>query len=499
MDAIYFYIPLALLALVAARATLRSPLEKEFQKIQIPWINALSLSNPVAQLVKEGYQKFNKLQKPFLISYWAHDYLVLPLKYLTDIRLADKAHLSVNHAISDVFFLWSWNKDLFQGGRLPMMVTKGLNPNLVKATDMLMSEANYSFNTELGDGKGPVPAMVMIQNLTFRTVNPVIFGKELARNDEMLKAAQSLFTWNFLNGLMLLKLPLGPFRDIVGWPLYHLQRRRLRTITNIMAPVIDKRLQERGLGTQDKATVDGISCTLDLLDEYPLNQSSPPSYQIGNELMQNYQAATLNPASIITQMIFQILEQPKYLDPLRKEAEQAIARHGWSEKIINELRLQDSFIRETGRVYPLASLQAQRQVMGKPFTFSDGLTLPTGTRLAFPTAGQHDPDISGATLNFDGFRYAQLAEAEKDSEDGVNVSSAVHADPSYLSFGYGNHICPGRFLGVRTVKIIFTKLILEYDITWDYEGLGQPARFEIEGFTLPNVNQRASFQKRNLT
>jgi len=235
------------------------------------------------------------------------------------------------------------------------MVTKGLNPNINKITEVLLSESSYAFDKELGDGKGPVPAMVMVQNLTFRTVNPIIFGEELARNDELLKGVQNLFNWNFLTGFILLKLPLGPFRDLVGQPLYWLQRGRLETIAKIMSPVINKRLEERKRGVEDKSQVDGMSCTLDVLDEYPLNPNSTAAYQITNELVQNYQAATLNPASIITQMIFQILEEPKYLEPLRNEAKEAVARHGWNEKIINELRLQDSFIRETGRVYPLAS------------------------------------------------------------------------------------------------------------------------------------------------
>ena len=56
---------------------------------------------------------------------------------------------------------------------------------------------------------------------------------------------------------------------------------------------------------------------------------------------------------IITQMLFHILNDPSYLELLRREAEDAIAKHGWSEKIINSLPLQDSFIREINRMYPI--------------------------------------------------------------------------------------------------------------------------------------------------
>jgi cytochrome P450 len=53
-----------------------------------------------------------------------------------------------------------------------------------------------------------------------------------------------------------------------------------------------------------------------------------------------------------------------------------------------------------------------RTVMQKPFTFHDGLTIPVGTRIAYPTlAIMRDPDTFGP-LKFDGFRFANL--------DGVN-------------------------------------------------------------------------------
>ena len=63
-------------------------------------------------------------------------------------------------------------------------------------------------------------------------------------------------------------------------------------------------------------------------------------------------------------------------------------------------------------------------------------------------------------------------------------------------FGYGNHVCPGRFLAVRLIKIIFTKVITEYDFWWDRKGPGQPRRFEFEGTAIPNPLQKIWLKKR---
>lgn len=54
---------------------------------------------------------------------------------------------------------------------------------------------------------------------------------------------------------------------------------------------------------------------------------------------------------MVTQMVFETLMQPKYLKPLRAEAEKAIADHGWSEKALNSMNLLDSFIQEINRVH----------------------------------------------------------------------------------------------------------------------------------------------------
>ena len=65
-------------------------------------------------------------------------------------------------------------------------------------------------------------------------------------------------------------------------------------------------------------------------------------------------------------------------------------------------------------------------------------------------------------------------------------------------FGYGNHVCPGRFFAIRLIKIIFSKLITEYDFSWDRTEPGQPARLMVEGISAPNPTQRIRLQRRVL-
>jgi cytochrome P450 len=73
----------------------------------------------------------------------------------------------------------------------------------------------------------------------------------------------------------------------------------------------------------------------------------------------------------------------------------------------------------------------------RPFTFSNGVTVPAGTTIAAPAIAIHtDGDIYPNPETFDGFRFAKLRE-----HDGVPVigQQATSTSAEYLPFGYGRH------------------------------------------------------------
>jgi hypothetical protein len=79
-------------------------------------------------------------------------------------------------------------------------------------------------------------------------------------------------------------------------------------------------------------------------------------------------------------------------------------------------------------------VNATRSVKGEPFTFSDGFTVPVGTRIAFPAeALQRDPNIMKNPNSFEGFRFVELAKADTRQEDGVNRWHASHCSYSNLT------------------------------------------------------------------
>ena len=53
---------------------------------------------------------------------------------------------------------------------------------------------------------------------------------------------------------------------------------------------------------------------------------------------------------VLTQVLCRLLSNPKYIEPLRREAEAAIAEEGWTKAAIDKMRKLDSFLRETQRI-----------------------------------------------------------------------------------------------------------------------------------------------------
>ena len=73
----------------------------------------------------------------------------------------------------------------------------------------------------------------------------------------------------------------------------------------------------------------------------------------------------------------------------------------------------------------------------RPFTFSNGVTVPAGTVITTPSDMIHkDAEIYPNPEEFDGFRFAKLRES-----DGVAVPGyqATSTSAEYLPFGYGRH------------------------------------------------------------
>jgi cytochrome P450 len=74
----------------------------------------------------------------------------------------------------------------------------------------------------------------------------------------------------------------------------------------------------------------------------------------------------------------------------------------------------------------------------RPFTFSNGVTVPAGTFVSIPASATHtDEGIYPNPNEFDGFRFAKLRESEWDTE--TSRYQAVSTSSEHLAFGLGRY------------------------------------------------------------
>jgi cytochrome P450 len=74
----------------------------------------------------------------------------------------------------------------------------------------------------------------------------------------------------------------------------------------------------------------------------------------------------------------------------------------------------------------------------RPFTLSNGVTIPAGTLVSIPASAIHtDERIYSNPDEFDGFRFAKLRESEEDTM--TSRHQAVSTSNEHLAFGLGRH------------------------------------------------------------
>ncbi|KAH9072143.1 cytochrome P450 [Lactarius deliciosus] len=190
-----------------------------------------------------------------------------------------------------------------------------------------------------------------------------------------------------------------------------------------------------------------------------------------------------------THVLYRLLSNPEHAEPLRHEVETVVAEEGWTKAGMDKMHKIDSFVRESLRFDAVLALG---RVVLRPFTLSNGVTVPAGTLVLVPSAAVHmDEEIYPNPEEFDGFRFAKLRE-----RDGVAVTGqqATSTSTEYLAFGYGRHACPGRFFAINEVKAMLAHVVVTYDMKLE-EGKQAPPSFIINSIRMPRKAD-AMFRKR---
>ncbi|KAH9975527.1 cytochrome P450 [Lactifluus volemus] len=332
-----------------------------------------------------------------------------------------------------------------------------------------------------------IPIVETIQRVICAVSNRVFVGAPLCRNRDY-QALNLTHAINVVKFGTILSMFPKPLRPIVSRMLSNLPS-QIRQETEFIRPMVEERfakLKEFGEDWDDKpndmlmwlmSEAKGVERSLDGLAR--------------RLLLVNF--ASIHTTSLtLVQVLYHLLSHPEYIQPLREEVEAVVAEDGWTKAGMDKMYKIDSFIRETQRLDGVSIVLATRLVL-RPFTFSNGVTIPPGVLVAVPAGVAHrDEEVYNNADKFEGFRFSKLREHDG---DGVTTRhQVVSVSPEHVSWGLGRHACPGRFFAATELKALLAHMIVTYDMKFE-EGKGAPPQLWIAGVYIPR-SSNVMFRKR---
>jgi cytochrome P450 len=281
-----------------------------------------------------------------------------------------------------------------------------------------------------------------VLSLNCRVGGRILVGKPLCRNPAFLQLCEKHTQLMVLLGMILKFLPTWckPYVARLS-PLPGIQRE----ITDLITPVVLEKYQNlmnNGQDSTDHSLLGSLIRTA-LSKTESLTDEKAVVREVSFRFLSIMFLFTGSPTLAFANVLLDLISQPKdlYYDALKTEITSIFQREGnrWTLDNLRDLKLTDSFIKESMRLRPAALTIAGRKVTNPSgYTLPDNsATLPFGSYLTLPMYAIHRdknnyPPRPFDGNEFDGFRFAN-------SSSSGNAPLVASSD-TFLSWGAGRHI-----------------------------------------------------------
>jgi len=407
------------------------------------------------ELYREGHKKF----ADSIYRIPASDeikFVIVPAKFLPELKKLPDDVLDVreaifksmetkyvHHEVSDHIFTHSTKADLTPAlGRLNGNVTEEINFALDRVMPPCKDWTNLNIYSHLCEIIAQVSGRMFV-------------GEEYCRDPAYLDLAVN-FTNELMGAVFAVKdcNPwLRPFKGPRLPAVKHFEERLQRSKAFLRTIVLERLSGEKNSNDLMQWMVErskSLGCADDI--EGHINRQLTATF-----------AAVHTTSMVTTNVLYSLAAAPEYLEPLREEIRTVKAAHGGKldTRALQDLVKLDSCMKEAMRMFPAAITGFGRYVR-KPITLSNGQYIPAGVIIECPVDAIHfDQDTYSDADKFDGFRYYRLRQTGNTTEHAH--SQFVSSNERDLAFGYGKHACPGRFFAANEIKIILSRMLLEYD------------------------------------
>ncbi len=384
------------------------------------------------------------------------------------------------------------------------IVKSKLNPHLTQLTPVLHGIIKENFAALLPTSSDWTPVL-FYENIVnvVATASARLFAGEEASRDRNWVENGIAFTNDAVNYAQALKMwppVLRPFvyRFVPG---YRTVQKQLKACRVIVQKNVLRYKREVADGTFDETLGNMISW---------IHQEAPP--QLANDLSFHFRTqmaltiASLHTTSTTTtQCLYDLAAHPELIPVLRAEVKEHLAANngeGFTRPMLNKLWKLDSFMKESQRWSSPDLTTFQRRSV-RSFTLSDGLRIPANTKLEMATAAVYqDPEVVPNPASWDALRYYNQRKSLDEQNSGPTAKSAptsmennqakhqfVTVTKESLSFGFGKHACPGRFLADIEVKLMLCEILLNYDLKNPDGQKERHANVEFENLVFPDASK----------
>lgn len=222
----------------------------------------------------------------------------------------------------------------------------------------MVDETSASLDDVLGDNDAEwqtINLRTCMHQIFTRLSSRVLVGKSLCRNERWLFIARNYYWMSLTAAAKLARYP-SLVRRLACYLMSDCRtiRKMLQDAHELLDPEVKTRRSEvatlksnkRRRPRGDGAAPDAITWLLELGVEQGRKQLDYVAAQLA------LTGAAYTPTDVTGQLLVHICEYPELVAPLRQEIIQVVGEQGWSKASLYNLKLMDSFMRESQRHTP---------------------------------------------------------------------------------------------------------------------------------------------------
>ncbi|TWU72713.1 hypothetical protein ED733_004270 [Metarhizium rileyi] len=441
-------------------------------------------------ILRIGYERYLQYGVPFQMYNPIGELgnqVVLPMKYLNEVKCAPKSLFSFE-AFSEKVFLLNYINAPRQTNAATHAVKLDVNRNLDKVINGLWTEAEASLRGAIPPtGRQTISGGELACNILSPVMSYILVGPSLCRNPEWLQIAVET-TFAIMEASFHIRSNYSAnWRWLSRWQngtarrLGHIRKKALELIR----PLYEER--RKAIHLNDGRSDGGSDLFYDTIYWMLGRKEADTSLKgiVDQELFLTL-ASIHTTAGMLQSILFDWVAHPEYHAAITAEIDEALAElevsgGRWTLQQIARMRKLDSFMKESIRMNPLGFITGQRYAF-KSHRFKDGFVVPAGTIFHFPAdAVHHDPNIYPEPDKFDAYRFLRLRE----KVDPNQFHFAFVSDTN-LNFGAGQHTCPGRFLAGVVLKFAIILLTTRCEISFPDGSTRRPPNVSVDNSARPD-------------